>query len=211
MKKFKIKVCGLRNRTNLAEICRLKPDFVGFIYYPGSPRHIGNMPVNVLSQVPEGVLPVLITVDMPEARLLELADKYGFRYLQLHGHESKYECTRLRDHGYFVIKAIPVKDADSLQLIKEYEGVVDLLILDTASEKKGGSGQKFDWTLISLANVTTDFLLSGGIAPSDAGIVKHFFHPHCVGVDINSRFEIVPGIKSVPLVQNFMKEILSED
>lgn len=206
-----VKVCGMRDAANVGEIAFLHPNFMGFIYYDPSPRHIGDMPCEVLEKLPAGVMPVLVTVDMEENDLLSLVQKYGFRHVQLHGDESPEECMRLRSKGLFVMKALQMRDKESAAGMNEYAGAVDMLVLDTASSGKGGSGKKFDWSILEDIDPPADFLLSGGISPEDADAVRSFHHPRCVGVDINSRFETTPGIKSKSLVKDFIAAVKSPD
>lgn len=201
---MKIKVCGMREPANVREVARIHPDYMGFIFHRPSPRHIGDMPKSVLKLLPTDIKPVLVTVDMPEQDLVVLAMRFGFKALQLHGNESPEECQRLR-RRYFVIKAIPITDESSFEKIKEYEGKVDLLLLDTASPFGGGSGKKFDWGLLDKVEISTDFLLSGGIGPEDAEAIAAISHPHIIGIDINSRFELAPALKSLALLSPIFK------
>ncbi len=204
---MQVKICGMRDPDNIQEVAALNPDFMGFIFYPPSPRYCGNLPEDVVRNLPGSILPVAVTVDMDFDSILELVERYGFRAVQLHGNETPDLCRKLKSTGLSVIKAISVKDAESLNKVNTYLGSVDLLILDRATKSKGGSGKKFDWSLLNNADIRVGFLLSGGISSDDAAEVLSLKHPHMVGVDLNSRFEISPGIKSVSQLQNFMKAI----
>ena len=91
-----------------------------------------------------------------------------------------------------------------------YDGHADMLVLDTKSASKGGSGQKFDWSLLEHAPFSTPFLLSGGITPDDAVAVKELFikmNGLMAGVDLNSKFETAPGVKSASLLAHFINNI----
>lgn len=202
-----IKVCGMRDRDNVSEVAALHPYFMGFIYYPKSPRHIGDMDAAVVKSLPKRVMPVLVTVDMPAEQILEFVDRYGFRGVQLHGDESPDKCRELRSRGLYVLKAMPMSDSSSVAALEPYRGTIDLLVLDTATPGKGGSGRKFNWSLIDGVNFPADFLLSGGIGTDDATSIAQLHHPQFAGVDLNSRFETTPGIKSATLLHQFMQSL----
>ena len=90
---------------------------------------------------------------------------------------------------------------------KTYEGLVEYFLFDTKCPSVGGSGQQFDWSVLSAYDGSTPFLLSGGIGPDDAERIKSFHHPQCIGIDLNSRFELAPGLKDVIKLQAFIKEL----
>lgn len=197
----------MREPRNIAEVSSLSPDFMGFIFYPPSPRYCGDMDPDVVRSLHSDIVAVAVTVDMTEREILSLVGRYGFRAIQLHGNESPGLCRRLRDRGLFVIKAIPVKDRDRLDIVMGYEDVADLLVLDTATASKGGSGKKFDWNILAEADIRTDFLLSGGIGAGDADAIAVLEHPHLAGIDLNSRFEVSPGLKDVAMLRSFLARL----
>lgn len=197
----------MRDPGNVMEVGALNPDYMGFIFYPPSARHCGDLAPAVVASLPAAVTPVAVSVDMEEERLAEMAHAYGFPALQLHGCESPDTCVRLRERGFTVIKAISVKGKESLKVIRRYEGCADMYVLDTATSGKGGSGRKFDWDLLVDLETETDFLLSGGISPDDAVRIMSLRHPRMAGIDLNSRFEIRPGLKDVSLLRKFLHEI----
>lgn len=205
---MKIKVCGLMEPKNIKEIAALKPDMAGFIFHSVSPRFCGNMvgPFT-LDSLPAGVKPVAVTVDLSEAQILDLASRYGFRTFQLHGNESPELCRSLRAAGYEVIKAIGIGSPEDMERTREYAGCVDAFIFDTKSPLKGGSGKKFDHTILRFYAGEEPFMLSGGIAPGDETLVSSIDHPKYMGVDLNSRFEISPGIKDCEKVRTFIHNV----
>ena len=109
-----------------------------------------------------------------------------------------------------IIKAINIAEADDFMRCKQYEGLVDYFLFDTKSKLPGGSGESFDWSLLNHYQGDTPFLLSGGIGPDDAMIVKSVHHPQFWGVDLNSRFETQPGIKDVGKLKTFIKTLRDE-
>jgi phosphoribosylanthranilate isomerase len=109
--------------------------------------------------------------------------------------------------GIKFIKAISVSSADDIALYKQYEDCVDYFLFDTKCQTVGGSGQQFDWSILAAYDGSTPFLLSGGIGPDDAERILAFHHPRCIGIDLNSRFELAPGIKDADALKSFIRKI----
>ncbi len=202
-----IKICGMRDASNVREVAGERPDYMGFIFYPPSSRDCEGLDPSVVESLPAGIEPVAVTVNMDESSIMELAGKYGFRTVQLHGDESPALCGRLREKGLTVFKAVGIKGEESLSSLADYDDDVDMFVFDTASAARGGTGRKFDWTLLGAYTGKVPFLLSGGIGPEDAFLLKDMSHPRFAGIDLNSRFESAPAIKDVALLRKFIKQI----
>lgn len=198
---MKIKVCGMQNPVNIAAVARLKPDFMGFIFYDRSPRFVGNLAPQTLDVLSAYTKRVGVFVDESEERILEIVRCYMLDYVQLHGEESPRMCERLRQH-VGVIKTFGVAGEEDVARASDYEGTCDYYIFDTRTSGYGGSGRKFDHRLLESYNCRTPFLLSGGIGPED--LVESPLGPRHVGYDINSRFEFKPGLKSEKLIAKFL-------
>ena len=163
-----------------------------------------------------GKLPARVGVfvdDMPQ-NIVTRVYNYNLDYIQLHGHEPRETCENLRatidpdiKKGIKIIKAISVSTADDIQKYKEYVGAVDLFLFDTKCKTVGGSGEQFDWSVLEQYDGDVPFLLSGGIGPEDAERVKAFRHPKCVGIDLNSKFEIEPALKDVEKLREFLLKV----
>lgn len=201
-----IKVCGITELKQLQQLDGLDIDFAGLIFYPESPRYIGNKlsPKDVkkadfeLKKTGVFVNPEMIDV-------LDAIDDYGLDAVQLHGDESPEMCEDLGSEVE-VIKAFRVQEgADIDKMVAKYDAVCDYYLFDTAGLKEnlGGTGRSFDWNLLTRARIEKPFFLSGGIGPEDAEKIKAFSHPDFFGVDINSRFETTPGVKDMGLVLKF--------
>ena len=139
---------------------------------------------------------------------------YNLDYVQLHGNESVVMIDNLRRSvdpdikpGLKIIKAISVEKPEDIDKYKSYEGHVDLFLFDTKCATVGGSGEQFDWSVLSRYDGNTPFLLSGGIGPSDAPQVKSMKHPQCIGIDLNSRFETSPGMKDINHLKTFIETL----
>lgn len=197
----------MRDPENIIEVARLNPDFMGFIFHEPSPRHCEGLPQSVIKSLPLSITTVAVTVDKDFDQIMGIIDKYGFRAVQLHGDETPHLCSRIRSEGIAVMKAVSVSNAESIARAQEYAACADMLVLDTPTSKKGGSGRKFDWTILQDITIPVDFLLSGGISPNDANAIKALALPRLRGVDLNSRFEISAGIKSTYLLNHFIDQL----
>ena len=220
-----IKVCGMRDAQNIREVSQLGVDMIGMIFYPKSPRyvemqssHAGIIPdyvkedINIKSSKTPARVGVFVD-DMVQNIVTRVVN-YHLDYVQLHGNEPREMCENLRltldpdiRPGIKIIKAISVSDASDIQKYKEYVGAVDLFLFDTKCKTVGGSGQQFDWQVLEQYDGEVPFLLSGGIGPEDASRLHAFHHPKCIGIDLNSRFEIEPGVKDVEKLKGFLNEI----
>ena len=151
--------------------------------------------------------------DMPQ-NIVTRVYNYNLDYIQLHGNEPRETIENLRatldpdiKPGIKIIKAISVSTANDIQKYKEYVGAVDLFLFDTKCKTVGGSGEQFDWQVLEHYDGDTPFLLSGGIGPDDAERVKSFHHPQCIGIDLNSKFEIEPALKDVEKLKEFLGKV----
>ena len=224
----------MRDAQNIREVSQLGVDMIGMIFYPKSPRyvemqssHAGIIPdyakenigasdssgsssesVSTSSKSPARVG---VFVDDMVQNIVTRVVNYHLDYVQLHGNEPREMCENLRltldpdiRPGIKIIKAISVSDASDIQKYKEYVGAVDLFLFDTKCKTVGGSGQQFDWQVLEQYDGEVPFLLSGGIGPEDASRLHAFHHPKCIGIDLNSRFEIKPGVKDVEKLKGFL-------
>lgn len=209
-KQLKVKVCGMKFPDNIMEISSLSLDYLGFIFHPKSPRFCQNEGKKILENIRGNVIPVMVSVDMPEEQLLNIVKEWGFKVVQLHGKESPEQCDRLRKHGLEVWKAIPIgNDFDVVpnDMITQYEEVADFFLFDTATKLHGGSGKRFDWKLLENYKGKLPFMLSGGISQSDATEILNISHPKLVGIDLNSKFEVSPGLKDLQMLSSFLSTL----
>ena len=193
-----IKVCGMRDADNIREVEMLGIDMMGFIFWPKSSRCVSQRP----DYLPKHVKRVGVFVDEDPEQVKRLAADYGLDYIQLHGQESPAYIFQLG--GLHIIKAFNIATVEDLQQTQPYEGLVDYFLFDTKGKSVGGNGEKFNWDVLDAYQGSTHFLLSGGIGPDDAANVKAFHHPKCIGIDLNSRFELSPGLKDVAKLKEFM-------
>jgi phosphoribosylanthranilate isomerase len=204
MKAPKVKVCGMREATNINEIAALEPDMMGFIFFPSSSRFAGS---NFVCPEFSGIEKVGVFVDETTDNILAVLKRYGMHTAQLHGNESPETCLTIAEAGYKVMKAFGVDDNFDWEKLPLYTQGTHCFVFDTKTAQHGGSGKKFNWEVLDKYTLSHPFLLSGGMKPQDAALLKQFDHPQCIGFDINSGFEVQPGVKDAILVRNFMNEI----
>lgn len=192
---------------NMRAVAALQPDFMGFIFYPKSPRYAEPLDFSTLNALPKSIKKIGVFVNEDLEDILTIATKYDLDGVQLHGTELVKMCAELRKAGFIVIKAFPVAEAYNFKVTKAYEGTCDYFLFDTKTDAYGGSGVKFNWGMLNEYVGETPFLLSGGIAADDAEAILKIEHPKLAGIDLNSKFEVKPGLKNVELLSEFLKEI----
>ena len=201
----KVKVCGMRNADNIREVEMLGIDMMGFIFWPKSSRYVSKRP----AYLPQKCKRVGVFVDEDMETIKKIADDYALDFIQLHGHESPEQISHLSlltPHSS-LIKAFNIATKEDLDATVPYEGLVDYFLFDTKGKSVGGNGEKFDWRVLEAYNGDTPFLLSGGIGPDDAERVRSFHHPKCIGIDLNSKFEVLPALKDINKLKEFIKKI----
>ncbi len=207
---MEIKICGMASEINIREIAACKPDYLGLIFHPASPRNaIGLAPGFDFSSRPQKGF-VGVFVDRDEDEIVDLIRRYRLVAAQLHGSESPELCRRLTKRGFRVWKAVGIDSPDDFQTLERYTGCVDRFVFDRKSPAHGGTGEKFDWRLLSHYTAGVDFMLGGGVGPDDADEILRIDHPRMAGIDLNSRFEVIPGVKNSTLVESFIKKIRSK-
>jgi len=209
---MKIKVCGIKFKDNLQEIIKLKPDFLGFNFYPVSPRYIeNNLGPGDLAIIPRSIKKTGIFVNQDEYEISGIKWKYGLDYAQLHGNETPEVCRELSVTGIKVIKAFGISKMFDFNILTKYLPWCDYFLFDTPSARFGGTGFRFDWNILQKYDLGHPFILSGGISPDDAGKLRGLSFISLAGVDINSRFETEPGKKDISLVKNFINAIRNKN
>jgi phosphoribosylanthranilate isomerase len=205
---MKVKVCGMRDPENIRALESTKEvDFMGFIFYPPSPRHVTDSR-DVIEAVRRcGKKKVGVFVNETVENMLQKAELYRLDCLQLHGEESPDTCGLLRAAGYGVIKSFPIGSNAGFEDTDAYRGSADYLLFDTKSAVCGGSGKRFDWSLLGGYDGDVPFLLSGGLSADCLHDILLFRHPWFAGVDINSGFELAAGIKDIEKIKAFTSEL----
>lgn len=210
----------MRDADNIRDISALGVDMIGLIFYPPSPRYVQQFSSGagiIPDYAPDmGKTPLRVGVfvdDMPQ-NIVTRVYNYKLDYIQLHGNEPRETLENLRatidpdiKPKIKIIKAISVSSAEDIKKYKEYVGAADLFLFDTKCKTVGGCGEQFDWQALQAYNGDVPFLLSGGIGPDDAERIKNFHHPKCIGIDLNSKFEIEPALKDVEKLKQFLVKV----
>jgi phosphoribosylanthranilate isomerase len=204
-----IKVCGITEMKQLNQLEGLDIDFAGLIFYKDSSRYIGEkIPKKELKNADFDLKKVGVFFNPELIDVLDAIDDYGLDVVQLHGDEIPEMCEDLSSEVE-VIKVFTVgTNADIDKIVAPYDTVCDYYLFDTGGVKEsfGGTGQQFDWNILSKAKIEKPFFISG-INPDDAAKIKAFTHPDFFGIDINSKFEKSPGVKDMGMVLQFRQAL----
>ncbi|WP_118195648.1 phosphoribosylanthranilate isomerase [Albibacterium indicum] len=200
----KTKVCGLREQANVLDVAALGPDYMGFIFYPKSKRYIGDRNLDFLNDLKQ-IKKVAVFVDATEQAIDDVLRRYQFDAVQLHGNESPEFCQRVREKNVELIKAFGVDQGFDFDQLKSYTQVVDYFLFDTKTISYGGSGKRFDWGVLGNYKEETPYFLSGGIDKDTLYGAKALEDRRLYCIDINSRFEVEPGVKDITLLKSVLK------
>jgi phosphoribosylanthranilate isomerase len=184
--------------------------FAGFIFYPKSPRYVFRRFTSDQIKKINTINKVGVFVHASVEEVLSMVDECRLQMVQLHGDESPKYCERLADY-VSVVKAFRISDNDSIEwMIRPYMDMCDMFMFDTMGAGYGGTGKKFDWNMLKGSSVEKPFFLSGGIQPEDTPALKEFANEPVAkalfAVDINSKFETLPGVKDMKKVEKFIQE-----
>jgi len=194
----------MREAENIRSVVDAGSHWMGFIFYPKSPRFV-EKPDSIRNLTEVKKVGVFVNEELDKVQ--DIIEDYGLDMVQLHGEETTVYCDSISG-VVEVMKAFRIKDASDFDVVTPYSNSVDYYLFDTRSVKgHGGTGEKFDWKLLNNYKGTKPFLLSGGITLEDVEAIKEIDHPQLMGVDINSGFEIAPALKNVPQVKEFIKQI----
>ena len=212
----------MRDGENIRQVAELGVDWIGMIFWPKSPRYVTMIPSHAgiipdrgsLSPLTAHLSPLRVGVFVDEMaqNIITRVVNFQLDLVQLHGHETPTLIRNLRRtladiRPVKFIKAISVASREDIETYKEYADCVDYLLFDTKCPTVGGSGNQFDWTVLDTYEGNLPFLLSGGIGPNDAERVKTFKHPKCIGIDLNSKFEVEPGLKDINKLKQFLERL----
>ncbi|MFA5818642.1 MAG: phosphoribosylanthranilate isomerase [Bacteroidales bacterium] len=205
---LKIKICGMREPENILEVAELKPDLMGFIFYPSSSRYAAEILVpDIMTKLPPYIRKTGVFVNSDFEEITSTVRKYSLDLVQLHGDETPDICGRLRETGIPVIKAFNIKESTGFKLCSEFITCTDYFLFDASTSSFGGSGYKFDWKILDKYDLEHPFFLSGGITPRDVNNILEITNPAFYGIDLNSRFEVSPGLKNIVTLKKFISDI----
>lgn len=204
---MQFKVCGITDITQAHALEALGVQYIGFIFYPASKRYaLGKLSLSdVANFKPVGAKKVGVFVNMELNELLQVVQSAGLDMVQLHGDETPEYCAAVRAQVQ-TVKVFRVGAA--VPDFVPFENVVDYFLFDTDSALYGGTGQHFNWELIKGSPIPKPYFLSGGIGPNDIQGVQVMEKTKAgktlLALDINSQFELEPGIKNLEKIKTFI-------
>jgi phosphoribosylanthranilate isomerase len=208
-----VKICGLKDPRHVAAAVETGAAYVGFVFFPKSPRHLEIDAARVLaSKVPAGVAKVALTVNATDRDLDIITDAVPIDMLQLHGHETPMRVAEVKQrYGLPVMKAVAIADAGDVAVIDDFADVADQILIDakppTISDLPGGNGLSFDWRLIAGRRWSVPWMLAGGLTAEN--VAEAISLTGARQVDVSSGVESAPGVKEAQMIKRFLQAALS--
>jgi phosphoribosylanthranilate isomerase len=206
---IRVKICGLRSSADVAAAASAGASYVGFVFFPKSPRNVSFREAAALAvDVPMGVVKVALVVNADDAFLDGLTAVVPLDMLQLHGSESPARVADVKArYGLPVMKAVGIADASDLAQIDDYAAVADQLLIDAKPPKNadlpGGNGLAFDWTLLAGRKYwTVPWMLAGGLTADN--VAEAVRRTGATQVDVSSGVEGSVGVKDAGLIASFV-------
>jgi len=197
----KVKICGITSVADGQMAAEAGADMIGLMFYEQSPRHI-TLPqaVEISRALSPYVLRVGVFVNPDEELVLRAISECGLNLLQFHGDEPSDFCTQF---GVFSVKALRVRDAETIEALGNYD--TSAFLLDAYSKSGlGGTGEKFNWDLaIEAQKYNKPIFLAGGLTPENVAEAVKKVRPFAV--DVSSGVESAPGKKDPAKVRAFIE------
>lgn len=197
----------MKYKDNMKSVADLQPDYMGFIFYDKSSRFFDTG----IPKLPETIIKTGVFVDADLKTVLQTIKKHDLKAIQLHGKESSEYCHKLKGLNIEIIKVFSIKNEFNFDQLKPYEGIVDYFLFDTKGKLPGGNGYTFNWDVLKDYQSTTPYFLSGGIGLHEVDNLKQFKNSsaskYCYAIDVNSKFEIEPGLKNINELEKFKHEL----
>jgi phosphoribosylanthranilate isomerase len=208
MQNLKIKVCGMRQSQNILALVNLQPDFIGFIFYKKSVRYVlAENSLKTIKTLPKTIKKVGVFVNEEIVEIKKLITEFDLDYVQLHGSESPEFCKQLFNDGIKIIKAFSVDNNFDFDVTNAYNNCTTMFLFDTKGESHGGHGVSFDWNLLKKNNQDFPYLLAGGISLENIDELLKLEDKNLLGIDVNSKFEVLPGLKDIEALENLFEKI----
>lgn len=204
--KLGLKVCGMKYRENIEAVSALQPDYLGFIFFEKSKRNFEGNPIEISANIKK--VGVFVNETIPNIE--EKSHLHSLDVIQLHGDESSGFCGELKEKlpEIKIWKAFSVDKDFEFEKLKNYS-CADAFLFDTKGENPGGNGIKFDWEILENYHLDIPIILSGGISIDDVETIRNLKNqiPQIEIIDINSKFEIEPGLKNIERIKNFYEKL----
>jgi phosphoribosylanthranilate isomerase len=208
----RIKVCGMTSLDQMHQLGDMGVQFAGMIFYHKSPRFVmRHLKGHEVKKAKLKVFKIGVFVNASYDEVMNHVDNFGLDMVQLHGDETPFFCSKLSNY-ISVIKAFRITDDCEVEWkTRNYNADTDMFMFDTDGAGYGGTGKKFNWSKLKGVNINKPFFLSGGIEPTDGESIKEFMRQPVAkdlfAIDINSKFEISPGVKDMDKVRGFVKSL----
>ncbi len=206
---LRVKFCGLTAASDVEAAARARAAYVGFVFFPKSPRNLSpEEAARLAAEVPPGLCKVALTVDASDDWLDVVTETVPLDMLQLHGRENPERVAEVRArYGLPVMKAVGVATEADLPALEEYGRVADQLLVDAKPPKgaalPGGNGVAFDWRLIAGRRWPVPWMLAGGLTPENVAEAARLTGAR--QVDVSSGVESAPGVKDAGLIAAFAR------
>lgn len=204
-----VKICGVNSAEALGWAAAAAADFVGFVFFPPSPRAVTPAQAGAISgSLAGGPQRVGLFVDPDDAEIAATLAAVPLDVIQLHGEETPERVAAVRARfGVPVMKALGIATEADLALIADYAKVADRLLLDAkpppGAALPGGNAAPFEWRLARLAPIPVPWLLAGGLTPSN--VAQAISASGAPGVDVSSGVERARGVKDEALIHGFVR------
>tara|TARA_B100000767_G_C19690937_1_gene503974 strand:- start:465 stop:1079 length:615 start_codon:yes stop_codon:yes gene_type:complete len=204
---MKLKVCGMKFIENIEQVSGLCPDYMGFIFYEKSKRNFEG----VIPKLPKSIKKTGVFVNEYLEIVISLVEEYQLEAIQLHGDETVTYIKQLKTHlpSIEIIKVFGIKDEFNFDVLTPFLPLVDYFLFDTKGKERGGNGFQFDWSVLDAYPYEKPFFLSGGIGLKDVLAIQKIIDSNLpiYALDINSKFEIEPGLKNINQVKTFKNKL----
>lgn len=228
----RLKICGMKYPENILEVAALQPDYLGFIFYEKSKRNFEG----IIPEIPKSIKKVGVFVNEMIEIVVSLIEEYDLAAVQLHGDESPAYIQQLKNQiedsrSQFraenknskkkrkmnqqtieIIKVFSVADTFHFEVLQPYEALVNYFLFDTKGKERGGNGATFNWNVLKAYPSTKPYFLSGGVGVESSEVLLSFLQnqesKYCYAIDVNSKFEIKAGLKSVEKIKEFKSKLV---
>jgi phosphoribosylanthranilate isomerase len=206
---MKIKVCGMRESTNISELLKLSPDYMGFIFYAKSKRDVaGSLAIDLLHSFPNTTEKVGVFVNAEIDFVKGKVKQFNLAMVQLHGDETPEYCFDLKSNGVKVMKVFSVGNSFDFNQLEAFKPCVDFFLFDTKGKERGGNGELFDWSILKAYDQEIPFFLSGGIDLENLEQLSELKGMNLHAIDVNSKFETEPGLKDIERLKELKERLL---
>lgn len=208
------KICGLSTPESVQVAVEHGADYIGFVHFPASPRHVSaEQMAGLAALAPMRVVKVAVMVDPDDVTLDALLAQFTPDYIQLHGKESaaRVDAIKLK-YGIPAIKAVAVSTHDEVaHALRDYADVANIMMFDAKPPKDstlpGGNGVSFDWSILQDHYYEQPVMLSGGL--NAANVAQAVQQSGIRIVDVSSGVESAPGVKDPQRIADFLRIVKS--